>query len=157
MKKLIIFTILLLASCSGTYNPNKASYQRNGILFTKVNPPKRHINPIDLSKEKLVMAGYDRLNAGIGFVCASFFAALLFSNPLTNRLMNVGLGVGGYLCISGLIKIFIAQYLIYFVFGAGLLLLFAIVFKFRRSSIVKSKEWIKEQICGLNSSKVRTI
>ena len=161
MVKYVIVFFLLLTTVFCTefdYYENKVpgipigKTMTGGLYVKKHHKCSKPIQPVDLSKENLVNEGITRVSLGVTIALVSFVVSIMFANPLTARLSNYGLIGGGTWALDGFLKIFIAQYLVWFIWIIAILVLFGILWWAKDKSVVK---FIKEKKNGKTIKKER--
>ena len=119
-----------------------------GLYKKKTHKCHREVKPLDLSKERMTVKGTEQLQYGVSIVIIALVVSMCFKNTLTNSLGNLAIGIGGTLSLLGLTKIFIAAYLTYFIWAAGISVLIGIIYRLRKRSICNSIKWIRSRING---------
>ena len=146
--RIFILTLLIVVIGCGTIplDRDKPFYQFDGLIPKVAYDPKP-IPPLDLAKERLVIEGYKRLSTGISIALAAFIVTVAFSNRIVDAGGNIGMIVGGYMATDGLLKIFTSMYLVYFVWGAFVLIVLTVAWA-RRKSIVTFYKNIRNKSNG---------
>lgn len=139
---ILIALTIFLSGCSGEYNSKKSLYQFKYGILNEVPHPKRQIKPIDDFKERMTIEAYEKVSLGVGILVIAFIVHFAFANPIVHTLSNFGIGGGGSWALVGLTKLFVANYILYFCWAAGIALVLALLYKFRGKSITRIGKWV---------------
>jgi len=113
-----------------------------GGVYKKSNI-KRKIKPYDDFKERMTIEAYNKVSVGISICIVSIALGLFFSNRVMNTVSSVGVAGGAVWTLIGFLKLFVATHIVLLCWLAAILVIFTLIFRYRKRSIVNSVKWIK--------------